>query len=108
MKQHITSEQLAQLTDLQKEKLREWWEPQDEDMVEQQGLLPLLSIARMIELLAERLARITHIPASPKHPARWHVIVYVDVHDNKVIPLREITAPNLTDALWQAVKEVLA
>ena len=150
MKQNITFEQLAQLTEEQKEKLREWWEPGQgqviyvqygdgsgretslgeywavpdgitddknyrdsgcgccSDSLDIADCLPLLSIGQMIELLAERLARITHIPKSPKYPARWHVIVYVDVYDNKVIPLREITAPNLADALWQAVKEVLA
>lgn len=33
MKQHITVEQLNKLTPEEKEKLREWWKPQDNDLI---------------------------------------------------------------------------
>lgn len=71
MRQHVTPEQLAELTPEQQEKLREWWRPEDGDWFADyekdecvvlkdevvswhcpdNNCLPLLSIGQCIELL---------------------------------------------------------
>jgi hypothetical protein len=130
MKQRITIEQLKDLTEEQKQKLREWWKPEPGDKaVIAEGTLnagkevlicsydeeydiagweceggwgsygkdnlePLLSIGQMIELLNYYDCDIEIQSAG----ATWYVMVggHINTDNDK-----------LTDALWQAVKEVL-
>ena len=108
MKQHITPEQLQELTPEQQERLREWWTPGEGDRIttgesvrlvirEAHGIrvydtcgvaininncLPLLSIGQMFELLFDRCPRV------------YGWTYYNDDRD-------------LADKLWQAVKEAL-
>jgi len=87
LKQRISVERLQELSSEQRERLREWWKPQDEDwyiydggiysVIEypkvEKGSLPLLSIGQCIELLAEKdmihlqsvFAKISHGILSP-------------------------------------------
>ena len=104
MKRRIDITQLQELTDEQKQKLREWWKPQEGDFyyciknnhtylqmmdLECLGLdiknkyLPILDISQMIELLLEK-----NIPTAfePGDLKQQEVIV---------------------DALWEAVKTIL-
>ncbi len=52
MKQHITAEQLQELTPEQQQRLREWWKPQNADQVYN------LSDERLIQNVWEREGRI--------------------------------------------------
>ena len=100
MKQHITVEQLNQLSEKGKEKLREWWEKDivevDESKKQPEMIcfgykdLPLLSIGQMIEFLiennkleGEEYGR----PALPTYNHDWEKYI--------------------CDDLWEAVKEAL-
>lgn len=124
MKQHIRPSQLAELSDEQKEKLRDWWTVREGDrfFVENKwediagesapgrvesfdcdGLtysktecLPLLSVGQMIELV-KKLHRVVFIDSNNPNNL-WTV---------KVAPELVYQADELIDALWQAVKEVL-
>jgi len=113
MKQRITVEQLNELSDAQKQRLRELWEPQDGDFIysakhghteflevapmrghgdylkNRDKSLPLLSIGQMIEILVkdDDFFNINQMYDS------WRI----DKIYNK----------ELCDALWQAVKEIL-
>jgi hypothetical protein len=107
MKQKITVEQLQELTEEQKKRLREWWKLQPGDIMfdikmgcletlvggsngkaiiehiegeSKARFLPLLSIGQMIELLQNSYKKV-----------RWP-----DTKDK-----------NLCNSLWSAVKEVL-
>ena len=86
MKKHITVEQFQELTGEQKERLRK-----------QVGISHLLSIGQMIELLGDDY---------------WKVLIQggVQVSDEgkpEKFMFNCIKAENVTDTLWQAVKEVL-
>ena len=122
MKQHITPEQLQELTDEQRERLRGWWEPElyqlnrygvkfyleslDEGYLREiRGCLPLLSVGQCIELLEE------------KDPGSWSICCsksggWYITSSNLYAPKYYIADGGkdfveLIDALWQAVKEVL-
>lgn len=127
MKQHITVEQLQELTEVQKERLKEWWRPRMGDWYYypvinhsdicatsliadlkrmKKHYYPLLSIGQCIELLGERIYRI----AGPKseleilfpEDKQWWVGANTEKRYNDYF-----NADELIDALWQAVKEVL-
>ena len=131
MKQHIGPSQLAELSDEQKEKLRQWWEPQKGDMVSRGSesqlcvgvdnnnlyferesskhyfaYLPLLSIGQCIELLDSYL---TYLKLS-EYSGQWEVRMFsvpgVSSHGMGRLPC-SFSADDLIDALWQAVKEVI-
>lgn len=143
MKQHITIDQLNELSDKGKEKLREWWRPRelpfvivppDDDSIgsgvncydpnwecywgvghdwtvdkqEVENKLPLLSIGQMIEFLNEHIDSSISSLAIDRGEFHWHVYVVDSIRG--AFPLNNdqpITAPELCDALWKAVKEVL-
>lgn len=96
MKQHITEEQLNELSDIGKKTLKEWglkrnWNNEKPNIVfltdgKVQGWLPLLSIGQMIEFLNDRELR--------QFTSRFMEMV-------------EESDKELCDALWEAVKEVL-
>ena len=129
MKQHITAEQVQELSPEQQEKLREWWQPDRGDHIylniknehmmgvipncngmisdikkagHKEHHLPLLSIGQMIELIFDKTGDIS-----------------VDSHKNgcsvvssEGIPagccgVKTFTNHEIIDALWEAVKEVL-
>lgn len=109
MKQHITPEQLNELSKEGKKKLRTWWKPQVgdvylsedntievifccEDEIEEE-VLPLLSIGQMIEYLDDSLTNdfvIDFVGLQLRYKNFWY-------------PFKE----NLRDALWEATKEKL-
>lgn len=119
MKQHITADQLNELSPKAKEKLREWWKPDISDLLyrpdnpeglqEIMGFIgeapikkecyPLLSIGQMIEFLDEN-GRLwieqeeeidEDIPKKYRVQSRQH----------------EYWSTELCDALWQACEEIL-
>ena len=90
MKQRITVDQLQELTEEQKQRLRGWWKPEEGDLVYnkffnefKQEELPLLDIGQMIELLLNRA---------------------VDPIEE---PYELFINENLCNELWSAVKQVL-
>ena len=127
MKQVITAEQLQELSEEQKERLRDWWEVQEGDRFFAKGLwediagksgpgcvenfdceglsykkencLPLLSVGQCIELLHGKFAETISIEYS-KHWDQWFVS-----SDRTDEP--ETEAGEIIDALWEAVKAVL-
>jgi hypothetical protein len=110
MKQRITCEQLKELTEEQKQRLREWWKPQEHDIyvvwgdyvtavgkgcesdINKENCTPLLSIGQMIEIVANHFKEV-------KMPV-------VQIGDEVKTDFYGAMMP-LCDALWQAVKEVL-
>lgn len=121
MKQHITIEQLDELTKSAKNKLRKWWKPTEGDWLREKyweeakiiGLgcwspececltmygptnrkneyLPLLSISQLIEFLDE---------IAPDK--------IIEVIDNETLGLSYgFPVDDFCDDLWEAVKEVL-
>jgi len=114
MKQHITKEQLGELTPEQQERLRERWEPQDGDLfidgygdlgiadsgvyddpptIPDRDCLPLLSIGQCIELL------------------ELHGEIDIDLGGTGIILFHFLgpinPAEELIDYFWDVVKEVL-
>lgn len=130
MKQHISAEQLQELTQEQKERLREWWKEHQSyyDVgvyyidgrqvcqsvgektyndtlisIKTEGAIPLLSIGQMIELLQEKVGHfgIHNMFAEIKDVSGPGW----SIHKPKCFDIR---ANELCDALWHAViKEVL-
>jgi len=120
MKQRITPEQLQELTEEQKQKLREWWQPHFGDVLNslncdevvfvyadgrgrlnfdsdgyewdiKENCLPFLPIGKMIEILQSKDISLQDI--------------LFDVnYEHDIVPIYE---GELCDALWQAVKAVL-
>lgn len=108
MRERIGIEQLKELSKEQKQRLREWWQPQDPDVyVEEYGNgktvtrligtgglrypeidLPLLSIGQMFSLLGTKIQSILH-----HENGQWIVFCH---H----IPYSKA---ELVDALWDAV-----
>ena len=91
MKKHITVEQFQELTGEQKERLRK------QVGISHPWVRPVLSIGQMIELLGDDY---------------WKVLIQggVQVSDEgkpEKFMFNCIKAENVTDTLWQAVKEVL-
>jgi hypothetical protein len=115
MKRRITPEQLAELTEEQKDRLREWWKPEIGDLnvffenqkenvrivlyaPHRQGLyLPLLDIGQCIDLLDNFVRQIDIYQIKEK---TWTV---VDAEGE----VFECGHKELIDALWEAVKSVL-
>ena len=119
MKQYITPEQLQELSEEQKERLRSWWEPElyqhgvkfyleslDEGYLREiRNCLPLLSVGQCIELL------------EAKDPGSWSICCsksggWYITSSNLYAPKYYIADggkdfEEIIDALWQAVKEVL-
>jgi hypothetical protein len=108
MKQHITRDQLNELNEEQKKKLKNWWHPEygdftdydDEEEQEGVSILPLLSIGQMIEFLHCREDHYVHTVQS------WSSMTWeieIEVFDIKT-KYRHFV---LCDALWMAVKGTL-
>ena len=121
MKQHITVEQLNELSEKGKEKLRKWWKPIVGDWFDDDGYMriipddetkgafvlnsfhtPLLSIGQMIEFLDEHLKTDWSI-CSGKN------LLFFGRSDRNEIygKIPQNRKGELCDALWKAVKEVL-
>jgi len=131
MKQRLEPSDLAQLTDKQKDRLRELWQPEKRDFVlcndtrevivsrcdsdkiylfiyggyilEVKHCLPLLSIGQMIEILKEK--RIIMWQGWGNHLSLWNVEKLI-LNSDKAFELVG-KGGELCDALWQAVKEIL-
>jgi hypothetical protein len=123
MKQRITIDDLNMLTEAQKQALREWWRPQFGDVfyfpnekepemhtMDRTWILvfgrndleayPLLSVGQMIELLSSKVEYLTM-----QHYGSGYTVVY-----EKYDMLKEdfhYDNPELCDALFEAVKQVL-
>jgi hypothetical protein len=130
MKQRITVEQLQELTEEQKQRLREWWKPEPGDIMldikmgcletlveggngkaiiehiksdSKARFLPLLSIGQMIELIESKddCINITKLLTDIDHKELWG-------WETALRHLRKSSCDiELCDALWQIVKEVL-
>lgn len=126
MKQHVTVEQVNQLSEKGKNSLREWWKPIEgdffmrinpvdasiqvettysswndryEDNNPDNLSFPLLSIGQMIEFLDHHAVK------------NWQIALHkplydINYPDSKVSPDFE-DFDNLCDALWDVVKEIL-
>ena len=116
MKQNITIEQLNELSEKGKKKLRKWWKPKEgdlfldtigegqvvwccEDDVEE-GSLPLLSIGQMIEFLDEHLLEGNYQIQRNGERNSWRL-------NSDDIEFDEEGKSELCDMSWQAVKEIL-
>lgn len=127
MKQHITVDQLTELSDKGKARLRESWQPQNGDKVwyddqtksgyvgfltdngegywndmsdpdwNKNDFMPLLSIGQMIEFLDEKQPYQYGIH---RRIVDWKVVV----HDRQY---GKVMGEELCDSLWQAVKQIL-
>lgn len=114
-----------QLSPEQRERLREWWMPEDGDWFADyekdecvvlkdevvswhcpdNNCLPLLSIGRCIELLKSRWTDRVNISESL---GKYRVqTINAVVQNHAYIKERVYVADELIDALWRAVKEVL-
>lgn len=121
MKQHINSEQLDELSEESKKKLRKWWKPQEGDIFidpdwtgeqicngveggyplsgneytsKNKSILPLLSIGQMIEFLEE-------------YPDDNLGVIFQNSGETKVGAIDIQFHGELCDALWETVKERL-
>lgn len=122
MKQNISINQLNELSDKAKEKLREWWKPQYGDLIygkwyahpivldyDRLGRvdietlsLPLLSIGQMIELISDYEYGYWRI-YSGKTQSEW----YVESNNLYGESLSTPICTELSDTLWEAVKYIL-
>jgi len=128
MKQHIEKEQLGELSDAQKQVLKNWWKPSVGDwifttawadsetkhdvvicMSSPTGMIwsellkeamPLLSIGQMIEFLSDTGNNFWI--SYDRNPMLWSYTKGKTPH-----PEDQNTVPELCDALWEAVKEEL-
>lgn len=111
MKQHITIEQLNELSGKGKAKLTEYILPRTEfkNLKELYSFYPLLSIGQMLEFLDEQEAySILNRPGEE----RWVTGIIKDynlgegwIEEEYIINAHK--GEELCDALWEAVKEVL-
>lgn len=127
MKQHITVNQLDELSERGKERLRKWWKPKEgdqfvryfkldnsnrqetyyiswndgyEDNINDNDSLPLLSIGQMIEFLEE------HSKEGWENVIGiWENVIGIDEYD-VCLDYRN-SNQEFCDALWEAIKEVL-
>jgi hypothetical protein len=123
MKLHINQEQLNELSDKGKERLREWWENSDlypeldDDFVHlyipEGNMYPLLSIGQMIEFLDEYSKKDWKIDTN-FHDDLINCKDHLGLHEYEVRWANDkgqigfVSESNiLSDALWKAVKEVL-
>ena len=101
MKQHITTDQLNELSQGQKDRLRKWWFGANKVYTKN----TLLSIGQMIEYLNETKPDI-HIETY--HDEMWGVSTCYDI--DKTEPqwrFKKQYENELCDALWKTVKEEL-
>ncbi len=100
MKQHITIDQLNELSLEARLKLGKWlFSPPNTFNNE----LPLLSIGQMIEFLLEQDSGYFSIDTLPVHsPLDFEMVLILVTDDRKTF-----RKPELADALWEAVKNVL-
>lgn len=97
MKQHITEEQLNELTHEQNAKLHEWWGFPKGCVGHNRELSQLLTIGKLIEFLQIAGISIYKKPETEDAPQKYQVRTW----DLRFVELE------LCDGLWQAVKEVL-
>lgn len=126
MKQHITIDQLNELSDKGKERLREWWKPSEGNLyavksknseyveclvlqawIRGEESLPLLSIGQMIEFLDWKDMQFYLVPTkggryNKDTRGRWGV--QDGDYENAG---KSFFAESLCDTLWEAVKEIL-
>lgn len=95
MKQHISVEQLSELSDKSREKLEDY--VFSNIIMTQKRFIPLLSIGQMIEFLDEE--------CGAWKMESWQEWEIVDTEMNKNITLSK--SAELCDALWNSVKEIL-
>jgi len=101
MKQNITQEQLDELTTRQRKKLEDWVFENITKTVNK--FIPLLSIGQMIEFLEDN------------KEGGWEIYnLPVQISNDKILGLFVVNnygkyyrRPELCDAIWEAVKEVL-
>ncbi len=95
-KQHITKEQFMELSDEQKGKLWDFANPKKYLVAsdDRQTIYPLLSIGQMIEFLGINIIYLEN------EANWWGIKTTEDLQDIEPVP-------ELCDALWEAVKEVL-
>ena len=137
MKQIIDAEQLRELTEGQKKKLREWWKPQFGDVLNsvkcgevvfiyadsqdrlnfdsdgcewdiKEYCLPLLNIGQMIEILKSKSEQIT----TCYNEKGVELMVWTEFpekmqHISGRLRLSRYKDDSYCDALWQAVRAVL-
>lgn len=126
MKQRITAKQLQELTEEQKQKLREWWKPQCYDiyydtifddfgiaLTDEQGnisgcvaerkesLLPLLSIGQMLEFLESYNKILTLSNFKEFKFKEWCITTGLGKEP------WQISSSELCDTLWETVKRLL-
>lgn len=127
MKQHISSEDLEQLSEKGRERLREWWKPLAWHVIYAPDLYdgvlssvadipygtlkdyyPLLSIGQMIEFLDEHIDSSISSLAIDRGEHQWHVYALDSIPIKPGIGNgRAVSTPELCDALWEATKQVL-
>ena len=122
MKQHITIEQLNELSDKGKDRLREWWKPEMGDLVHDGDTrsvepimccedevdkcidlpLPILSIGQMIEFLFDK----DFGPIITSNDTAFYWIVEPE---KKLDCWKKYSYEDseLCDALWEATKDIL-
>ena len=124
MKLHINPQQLNDLSEKGRERLRKWRKPRDGDMMANyknskvgmigvnywlspkrlkthKCFLPLLSIGQMIEYLVNNKTRCIIAPIAEDNPPRLEWIVC-----NYGANIKS-QSTELVDALWEACKEIL-
>lgn len=105
MKQHITIDQINELSSDKRSGIYKFWAtiPDDERMLTRthpaDGSLPLLSIGQMIDLLHTNHERVDIHDSSPTDSSLrdWLVVARSGQYNDR----------ELCDALWEATKEVL-
>lgn len=128
MKQHISVEQFIELTEEQKNKVRDWWWPHAWDrvvlfaasgeptiaiitseFVDKDKYYPILSIGQMLDFIREKLSdKEIFIKISPKadildFPQKEVKIMCVKTGEKELLNC----SYTLVDALWEIVKENL-
>lgn len=121
MKQHITYDQLYELSETGRENLRDWWKPQSGDLATskdnsgfivynfslsaiKESDLPFLSIGQMIEFLDEHEDSSINALCFDKGEFEWHLYTLKGIPGQSKPSIRSV---ELCDALWNAVKEKL-
>lgn len=107
MKQHITVEQLDELTGIEKRKLLKWQQSKEYDHfhdIDGSSELSEMSIGEMIEFLDEHKEGEINLESGPyNHGVDTYKIGNYEFKNNCLIGWDG----ELCDALWEAVKEVL-
>lgn len=113
MKQHITAKQLNELSGEGKEKLREWWKPQEGDWLVNKAIHPKSGKKHEIELCMSSPTAFVWKPMINKALPLLSIgqmIEFLDGYSKKAWGFM-INHPwqtsTLCDELWKAVKEIL-